>query len=294
MNNTNHLYLNKLLLILLSVALTTPLYSYNLKINPREFLFTEVPVGKKFQLRMPLQIYNETNKATTFIMDTVKPSTIKADWIKGYQEIPNPSWLGFEKLYLKIPAHSVKNILMYIHIPKKEIYYNQHWVIALAIREKTANNRGGSYAYPKVYLETEKKKWLKSKPASGKIEIVPSTVLLKELQPGENEERGEFTIYNNDTVSHTYTLNPTGELAYGKKQPISPTDGFKWLPHKKWLRFRRKVTVAANKSRKIKIGVALPENDESLHKSKYESILYIEEEGTGDSPVFIRIRLEVL
>ena len=278
------------LCLYLGVFLLTPVYSYSLKVKPDTIQYVEVPVGKRFQFRAPVQIYNEKDEAATFIMDVIKPSTIKSTWLKGYQEIPETTWYSFEDIHVKIPGHSVANVLMYINVPKNQTYYNQHWVVTLSIREKTSNGRGSArYAYPQVYLETEMKKWLKKRP-HGRIGVVPSFVQLTELKFGENKGKGQITIYNNDSAAHTYTLTPTGEHAYRKKEVGFVSDGFSLLTHTEWLKLRKRVTIAAGETRVVKIDVELPEDD-SLHKQNFESILFIEDE--AGNAVFTRIRLEI-
>ena len=270
-----------------------PLMAYNLKIEPELFHFSEVKVGKKFQLRQPLFIYNESDEAATFTLDIVKPSAINIDWIKGYEEIPDTSWFGFESQKVKIPARSTVNILLHVDIPKQEKYYNQHYVLSLAVRQELESGQVTSkrFMYPLVYIETEFRKWVKNSPA-GKTGVSPSVMTPRSLKLGKNEAKDccKLTVFNNGINPNTYTIIPTTEFAFGKEQQVKLTSDFEWLPNPEWLEIQKKVTIGPGKSEVLSVNIDLPQMD-SLHHKDYEAIVYLQDQEGRLS--FVRVQMHI-
>ena len=236
-----------------------------------------------------LNITNRDNLPHTYILTTHKPSMSAAGkWIKGYLEIPEPHWLWFEKDEVMVDANSMAKIKMYLKIPDKEKYYNQHWSISLLVKAKPEPGQMiGLAAAPNFQIETEAKEKLEVKP-DGSIAFEPSLILLEDAILG-SKIKAKVKIYNNDHKKHKYRINSHIFPKDPDRRQISKSSGYSWIPNPKWIKPKKVIRIGPGKSADLSFKVNIPRNEE-YYGQEWEAIILVEpEEGL---PGFIRVQVE--
>lgn len=265
-----------------------------LSVKPGGLLIQHISLGEEYDLYeqsgIKLSIHNQDDRPHIFQLSTHKPSTVAdGKWIKGYLEIPDPSWYWFEKGQIRIEANSIKEAKMYLRIPAEERYYNQHWVAALGVKGLSEPGQMIALsAYPKVYIETEVKEDVLER-SSGLIGLEPSTVSLKEVALGMRK-RAKVRISNNDNKVHRYKIMSMVFPADPRKRQITISPGCEWIPQTGWIRPKERwVRVDPGEAKEIYFAVQI--SKEKAHYNKmYEGILFFEPQ--GGLAGFVRVQIQ--
>lgn len=271
-----------------------PKPSLGLSVQPGGLLIQNVKLGENYDLHqksgIALIIENKDAQAHTYILTTAKPSQVgNKKWLKGYLEMPEPSWFWFEKNEVTVEAQSKKEVKMFLKIPEEEKYYNQHWTVSLGISGKPEAGQMLTLAvYPRYQLETESKIGLKERP-DGLIGLEPSTLLLKDLAL-EKKEKAKIIIYNNDKKAHTYKIIPQIIAVDPTREQVVATPGYSWIPNIKWVRIdKQKLKIETNESEELIVTVNIPKKKEHYQK-KWEALIFVElEEGLSG---FVRLQIQ--
>lgn len=269
-----------------------PKPSLGLSVQPGGLLIQYVKLGENYDLHqksgIALLIENKDAQAHTYILSTSKPSQVgNKKWLKGYLEVPEPSWFWFEKDEVTVEAQSKKEVKMFLKIPQEEKYYNQHWAVSLGISGKPEAGQMLALAvYPRYQLETEGKTGLKEKP-DGLIGFEPSTLLFENLALGK-KGKAKIIIYNNDKKTHTYKIIPQIIAVDPTREQIVATPGYSWIPEIKWIRIKKRLRIEPGESKELIVFVNIP-NKQEYHQRKWEALIFVEpEEGL---PGFVRIQI---
>jgi len=265
-----------------------------LSVRPGGLLVQYVPLGVTYDfyesVRMPLTIHNKDISAHTYVLSTHKPSQVAARrWVKGYLEIPEPSWFWLEKDEVTVEANGKSDVKMYLKIPDEQRYYNQHWVVSLGVAGKPAPGATIALAiYPRIQIETEAKDDVKARP-DGSIGFVPNTLLFENLSLG-TENTMKVKIYNNDTKKHGYKVTAMIFPRNPKKRQIFTSPIYSWIPNPNWIMpGRDNINIASNKARILPITVKIPQARENYNK-KWEGIIFIEPD--KGLPGFVRVQIK--
>jgi len=283
-----------------------------LQIEPGQILLQNVPPSTSYDIfektGIKLKVINQDTVAHTYAITSAKPSKVSTGtWLGGYLEIPDPSWFYLEKNELTIGPNDTGYVKMYLKIPNEEKYYNQHWAVTIPIEGKRGKGQVQIMLalYPEFLIETENKESVGERP-DGLIGLEPSIVPLENVQLGKTA-KAKVTIYNNDKVAHTYRLNAIIPelISETKKQAISPSPGYSWIPDAKWIKLKpgnilgifspvKTVTVKPGKNASFPIEVVVPRND-NYYGQKWEVIIMAEPEkgeALAGQAGFVRLRIE--
>ncbi len=257
-----------------------PKPSLGLSVAPGGLMIQNVKPGQTFGLYekagVALIIENKDINPHTYIINTFKPSRVgNKKWLKGYSEIPDPTWFWFENNEITVGPQSKQEVKMYLKIPEEDPYYNQHWSISLGISGKPESGKMLALAvYPRYQIETESKTGLEEKP-HGLIGIEPSNLIFKNL-PLRKKEKKKIILYNNDQTAHKYTVTSQVIEVDPTREQIFVTSGYTWVPNKKWLRpKRKKVKILPGESKELTVSVKIPKKKEHYQK-KWEALIFIE------------------
>jgi len=271
-----------------------PKPSLGLSIRPGGLLVQYVRLGQTYDLYadsgIALVIENRDSTRRTYAVTTSKPSQVGSkEWLKGYLEIPDPSWFWLEKAEVTVEAQSKQQVKMYLKIPEEEKYYNQHWSISLLVRGKPAPGMTmGLAVCPRYQIETMAKEGMKVRP-DGIIAFEPSLRRLETVSPGKTA-LARTKLYNNDENKHEYKISVQIFPPDPKKRQITISPGYAWLPDTKWVVPREKVvTVEPSGSLPLLFDVKIPD-EERCYGKKWEVILFVE----PDSGPAGFVRLQVL
>ena len=176
----------------------------SLKVSPAQFTLHDVEPGKLYDLYadtgVRLTVYNDDDTAHAWAVSTHRPSE-RGRWETGYGEIPDATWCWFDEKSIEVGPQSQGYAKLFLRIPDEERYYNQHWIVTLAV-EGAKHGLGVSLAVDiRVQIETKAKRGL-SGPPDGLLGMDPSLVEFEDVTPGEQAQES-VVLYNNDSQDHT-------------------------------------------------------------------------------------------
>jgi len=283
--------MKKLSFIFLLCMFSGNLFAASLKVSPAGFIIHNVTPGRTYSLyeetKLKLSVYNDDMTTHTYMLSVHKPSEL-GRWEKGYLEIPDPDWCWFEKKEIIIAPQKVGYGNIFIQIPAKECYYNQHWIATLAIRAKPERGIGlGLGINVRVQIETKSRNDIKGRP-DGIIGFKPSIIQFENFPPGSSRE-AKAVIYNNNKEAHTYKI----DLLFHNTE-IKPrsylTHSFKTIPDRKWIILDKdRLTIKPNGDGVLSLKLNIPD-ESAYYGKKWEEILLVQpDEGL---PGFIRVQIE--
>ncbi len=265
-----------------------------LRVQPGGLLVQYVPLGTTYDFSenvgIPLTIYNRDVSPHTYLLSTDKPSTVAArKWLKGYLEIPDPSWFWFEKDEVKVEPNSKAEVKMYLNIPDEEKYYNQHWTVALGVKGKPEPGQMLALAvYPRIQIETLSRDGIKERP-DGIIGFTPSILSFEDLALGKKEKL-KVRIYNNDNRRHTYQIGSNVFPTNPKKEFMHTLPTYAWIPNPTWIKPGRScISIKPHESEELTIEIKIPKQKEHYNRN-WEAILFVEAKKT--LPGFVRIQIK--
>lgn len=238
-----------------------------LRVSPGSFTAMGLPVGKTKDMGVPFTVVNTGQESIKVVLDYVRISTVKQDWLEGYQELPDPTWLHVEApdtIYLGPKGQASFKLIW--NCPDAKDLYNQRWVAAII-----AKSVGGMFQtalVPQYFLETEINDTLETA-LRGDWGPVPSGLRFPTLVT--NSQKATVRLYNRTSAPITCDLNLGEPDTVGRTLKIESTGGYSWVIPAKGLTFPAKVTVEANGMATIPISfqpamAALPPNSETLLK----------------------------
>jgi len=265
-----------------------------LGINMGIELLQQVPLGENYSVKPTLIISNNSDKANTFVLSTIKPSTGLGTTL-GYSDLPELGWISFEKKEMQIPANSSDSVRVYLSIPKEDRYYNRHWSVYISVAGKPGSSTITLACYPKILIETESQQSSNQKNVA-LLGLEPSVVKFENVQPGKPNLK-KIKIYNNSDKKQVYGISVLGSESCVEKRIFS-TPGYNWIPDSSWVKLYTgklssgkstpfRINVGANKSLSLKLEVNLPKDKQY---KKWEGIILVEsDEGLSN---FVRLYIE--
>jgi hypothetical protein len=260
-----------------------------LKVSPAGFIIHNVTPGRLYNIYqstgLRLSITNVDDSDRVFALSVHKPSEV-GRWEKGYLEIPNPKWCYFEKDEIAIKANKTGTVNLFLQIPDKEKYYNQHWVATLAVMSKEPGLGLGIYV--RVQIETKSKDDTKETPA-GIIGLKPSTVKFEDIPLGLSE-RAELTIYNNDDKMHFYQISFLLNSLDKSKQRTYLSSLYQPIPNPEWISIEKhNLKIKPKGFCVIPLKLNIP-NKPNHYGKRWEEILFIESD--NKTTAFARIQVK--
>lgn len=271
-----------------------PKPSRGLSVAPGGLLIQYVKLGETYDLYqksgIALIIENKDTSPHIYKLTALKPSEAgNKKWLKGYAQIPDPSWFWLENNEVLVEPQSKQEVKMFLKIPDEDKYYNQRWTVSLEVTGKPeAGSMLALAVYPRYQIETESKAGLKEKP-DGLIGFEPSVLVFKDLALGKKQE-SKIIIYNNDSQSRRFNITPKIITVDPAREQIVASPGYSWLPNIKWLKADlKKMEIKPDESRELNITVNIPRRKE-YYQRKYEALIFAEsEEGLSG---FARVQVQ--
>lgn len=265
-----------------------------LSVEPGGLLIQKVPIGQLYDMdywiKMRFKIYNNSDNARRYTLKVDKAVKIGVKVLKGYSDIPNPSWFWFEKNEVLVPANGAEEIRMFLRIPNQEKYCNQKWAVGIDVEGKPeAEERLVLAVSPVFYIETESRAEAKEKPA-GFLGLAPATAVLENVALGRSKTISKIKVYNNDSQAHLYKISSLIPSAEQGRQVISPSPNFSWLPKKEWLKpDKSTLKIGPQEQKEITLDLDIPKKGDFLNQ-RWEGILFFEsEEGLSN---FVRVQIK--
>lgn len=268
------------------VCISSTSYARGIRVSPGAFCLQGIDVGTDTDLGIDLVITNLGSDEEIFTVKPLRPSQAKERWLKGYSEIPDPTWLYFKEDKIVIGPNGEGRLRMHLKIPDEERYLNQHWMVYLEVTTET--RKGEMFRVgikPNYMIETRSKENIKERPY-GLLGLAPSTLRVTGVVPGK-KRWAYFRIYNNDKFDHTYTLSSYIPKKSSEKQDISISPGYEWVGDTDWIRpSRTRITLLAGEVKYVDLDVVVPEGAK-YQDLGWEAIVLIEpDEGLSG---FVRV-----
>ncbi len=129
-------------MLLMVLALPSVCFGIGLEVDPGEINIQNVPLGQKAAVsalggeRMKLRIKNKGASAYTYTIDILRTAQTTATFNAGYTDIPDTAWIFPESKEVEVPGNSVKDVELYLQIPKKKGYYNKKYQAVIEVKSK--------------------------------------------------------------------------------------------------------------------------------------------------------------
>jgi len=263
-----------------------------LVVRPGGLLIQDVVPGETYDLKakagVALTIFNREEREHTYALSTRRPTEMGNRALPpGYADLPDPSWVAFDKDEVSVPARSSAEIGIRVTIPADERYFNQHWSVVVVIASKAKPGSMVSLAVlPRFEIETAAA--ARGTPPAGRLGLQPTKVALSGAD-GNNRLRGQFVVHNGDAVDHEYrfAVLPRGRTARGAF--IHATSGFTWMP--KTIRVvlaDSRLRVAAGQSVAVPFQVISPRGI-AVPPGGWEAIILVT--GADRTTAFVRVQV---
>ena len=139
---------NLLLGLVIAVSLAiSPLFvsdaqALGVEVDPPEINLKDVPLGRKVAVsalggdQMKLRIQNKGPVAYTYTITVLPASKTSSPLKKGYIDIPHTSWLWPQEKEVLIPGNSVKEVELFLKIPRRKRYKGKDFQAIIEVKSK--------------------------------------------------------------------------------------------------------------------------------------------------------------
>lgn len=266
--------------VLLFIFLTFVSIGYALRVSPGAFCAQGVEIGKDVDTGLDVVIDNDSNKDLLFSLTPAKPAMPSDESMKGYQPIPDSSWLYLDKNEVFAPAKGQGKARLHFKIPAEDKYYNQHWIASYRVTPATKAFFKPAVATTYV-IETKSKRDPKERPFSS-LGVAPSVV---NLPIGGS---AVFKVYNNTGEKRNYNLWVFIPKDKPGRLTITKSRNFEWLENSSWLKIEKnKFTLDKGMVFEAKLIANLPKGSDS---KKREAIVFAKS-NKGETN-FVRVWIE--
>jgi hypothetical protein len=133
-----------IIFIIMVIGLVLPVagYCFGLEVNPEEIVVQGCPLGKQVAVselggeKMKLKIENKGAAAYTYTISALSSSQATSQLKKDYIDIPDTSWIIAENKEVSIPGNSIKEVELYLKIPKSKKYFNKRYQAIIEVKSK--------------------------------------------------------------------------------------------------------------------------------------------------------------
>jgi len=288
----------KLLKVWTAVVITTASVLYaeeksgGFGIGPGMVLVENVRPGSETDVGasgFSFEVENNTDQKHTFAITTRTAKSSIGSWEKGYESIPDASWLRLDKNELELDAKTKGNVKLFITIPDKPEYYNRKFMGIVACAPGTAATSGSSVGLvvaSRVQIETLPND--ESDGASaGELALTPSSWLMSDARPGDSW-RKTFKVRNNSKDEHTYTLKSINDVESDEgRHDRYFGQGFTKIEKESWADVKDKsFSIKPGETKSLVVGVKV--SNGAVVNKRYEELLFLQDEKGQTS--FIRLR----
>ena len=253
--------------------------------EPGGLLIQQVSIGETYDLHngtgISLKVYNRQDRPAAYRISAHKPSAAGSGrWMPGYMEIPDSSWLSFDKNEVTIEQQGVGEVNLYLKVPDDAVYYNQHWAVTVSIEGvATPEEAIAMAAYLPFEIETESREGTGKRPW-GKIGVEPSML---NFHAGKKQK---IKIYNSSDKDHKYQIRvgvPPNTFP-ARRPGLSP--GYGEIPEASWIGISNK-DILIRQGKMIEVTVLLHLPEKLPAHGPWEAIIWVESDD-GDT-AFARI-----
>jgi hypothetical protein len=133
-----------------------PQAQVGLRVHPPVMLVRDVIPGEEAVTQAPITVENSGTRPIKCTVGSFAPSTIGMRTMRGYTDIPEPSWCTPAGCTLVLDPGESRSFPVSIMVPDERCYENRSWCVAFSVQTEGAGTLGAA-AYPYIYIETTTK-----------------------------------------------------------------------------------------------------------------------------------------
>lgn len=294
-----------------------------LRVHPPVMLIRDVAPGMEVVLPVPITVENSGAGAVSFTISPIAPSSIGIRTMRGYTDIPEPTWCAPGERSLTLGPGESRSVPVSVFVPAEECCENRSWCAVVSVQTEGTGTLGAA-AYPYIYIET-KNIQRPSRPSSEadgaralpedsprrtgipEAEESGAGCLRIEVQPqraGESPQgavldagdvpAGKTGFAGGVTVENRYAEDVFVEMRSLLPEPkglagsVLLTPGHTWIEDEGWLHIRRQgLLLLAGKKAVFQIDAASPSSP-STYNYRWEG--FVEVVGPRGPEAVVRIR----
>ena len=113
-----------------------------LELDPGEINIKDVPLGEVVKVselggeQTKLRITNKSSSGYNYTINILYTSQTASPVLTGYIDIPDTSWIWPEEREIRIPANSVKEVELFLKIPREEKYLDKDFQVIIEVKSK--------------------------------------------------------------------------------------------------------------------------------------------------------------
>lgn len=304
---------------------SSPETQVGLRVHPPVMHVSRVSPGTDVQLPAPITIENTGSRPVRCRIEPIQPSTIGIRHMRGYTDIPDPSWCrpSVGDLYLK--PHETISVPVTMTVPSGPCQANRFWCVAFSIQTVGAASLGVA-AYPYAYVETTAEENRPRPPntatgdraqsaESGRgagtegvpgqrgqryadgdgglspgacLHVDPGFLDAGDVPAGETASAGSISILNGYDQEIVVELKAVVPPELGVARGVLVTPGHMWIESARRIQpEKQRLSLAAGERAEVEVFVAAPE-DPSKYNYRWEG--YLECDDPSGPETLVRVR----
>lgn len=296
-----------------------------LRVHPPVMHVSMVPPGTDFRLRAPITIENTGSRPVRCRIEPIQPSTIGIRYMRGYTDIPDPSWCRPSVGDLYLEPHEAISVPVTMTVPSGPCQTNRSWCVAFSIQTVGAASLGAA-AYPYAYVETTIEENSPRPPntatgdraqsaesgrgagtesvagAGGRrygdgdggrrpgacLHVTPGYLDAGDVSAGETASAGSISILNGYDQEIVVEIKAVVPPELGLARGVLVTPGHIWVESTRMIQPEMlRLSLAAGETAELEVAVAAPE-DPSKYNYRWEG--YLECDGPWGPEALVRVR----
>jgi len=262
----------------------------NFQVGPKEIYLHNMEIGKIYNVEKEtgttLDVTNPNDREYTYKAKSIRVSDSLLELKEGYEDCPEPSFLGLSEAEFAVPARSSEKVRMFVCFPNDDTYAGRKYVFVIHITQ------GGVGSYSRVYASLS--------PAVQSIDtedasVKPRNLLIQGVPLGApydvSEHLGiDLSIRNKRSEPHTYVLSTCKPSSIGSEWP----EGYWQIPDPGWLQLKtREISVDADSVGHTDMRLRIPDQERYCNQKWVVAIAVKSKPGQTDIvPVYSRMYIE--
>ena len=115
------------------------------QVLPQDLFLVDVPVGKKVnvweQFGKSLKVYNPNKVECRYRIESITLKEGDSPVRRGFEETPDPKYLTFDNMTIKVPPKSSESVLLYLTIPDRPENREKNLMFLVRVKQLTGKIR---------------------------------------------------------------------------------------------------------------------------------------------------------
>lgn len=127
------------------------------QVLPDNLFLVDIPLGEKVDVwersGKCLKVYNPNSVECSYRVESITLQEADSPLRKGFEETPDPKYLTFDNMTIKVPPRSSENIFLYLDIPDKLENREKNFMFLVRVKQLTGAIRVGVHS--RIYVMTK-------------------------------------------------------------------------------------------------------------------------------------------